>query len=80
MIVARNPDWRPLLLPIMLTGAIAGAIGLIAARRGESSRAADSWGNVAAGVGLAGILVAPACWSMAPVLARGNPVMPAADP
>lgn len=70
-----SPAWRPWLVPLVVAGAGAGALGLLTLGRTSLSRA-----RLSAGVGLAALLVGPTAWALAPVLARGNPVMPSADP
>ncbi|MDR3636994.1 MAG: glycosyltransferase family 39 protein [Isosphaeraceae bacterium] len=74
-VIGRFPAWRFWLMPVVLGGACAGALGLLVLGRASLSRA-----KLSAGVGLAALLVGPTAWSLAPVLARGNPVIPTADP
>jgi 4-amino-4-deoxy-L-arabinose transferase-like glycosyltransferase len=79
-VLGRFPDWRRWLWPAVLTGVGIGAAGLLAARalRGRRATAAgESW---AAGVALAALLICPVAWSLIPVRAKGDPMMPLADP
>jgi len=71
--------WR-WLVPPMAAGTLVGVVGLIGARRLEEWRSTVPWTGLATGVGLAALLIGPACWSLAVVIAPGNGVMPAAEP
>ena len=71
--------WR-WLVPPLVAGTLAGVVGLIAGRRLGAWRGSIPWVGLATGTGLAAVLIGPACWSLAVVLAPGNGVMPAAEP
>ncbi len=79
-IISRYPDWSRWLLPILLGGAGAGALVLLASRPLATRWGSIPWAPLAAAIGLVSILVGPSVWSMTPVLARGNSMMPTADP
>jgi 4-amino-4-deoxy-L-arabinose transferase-like glycosyltransferase len=64
----------------MAVGTLVGVVGLVEVRRLEDWRGAIPWARLAAGVGLSSVLIGPACWSLAVVLAPGNGMMPAAEP
>lgn len=74
-LICQSSAWRPWLLPLVLGGAGAGVLGLVAL-----GRRSIAWAKVGTGVGLAALLIGPSTWSLAPVLAKGNPVIPVADP
>ncbi len=79
-IIVPYPDWRRWLLPALAGGAGLGAAGLLAAGWLAARRPSVPWSRLAAGVGLASLLIGPAAWSVTPVLARGVSMMPTADP
>jgi len=79
-LIGQYADLRRWLLPPLGLGTLVGLIGLIGARRLAAYRGSIPWGELATGVGLVSILIGPACWSLTPVLAPGNGVMPAAEP
>jgi 4-amino-4-deoxy-L-arabinose transferase-like glycosyltransferase len=79
-IINRTPGWRNWLLPVLLGGVGVGTIGVLGSRWLAARWGSIPWAKLAAGIGLAALLVGPSAWSLAPVLARGNPVIPSADP
>ena len=79
-IVDHYPDWKRWLLPTVLGGAGLGAVGLLASGWPAARRSTLSLSRISASVGLAALFVCPALWSLAPVLAKGNSLLPTADP
>jgi 4-amino-4-deoxy-L-arabinose transferase-like glycosyltransferase len=80
-LIGQFPEWGRWLLPPMLALAGGGLVGLIAAR-GLAARQASTawWERLAAGLALASLLIGPAAWSLIPVLAKGDSMIPLADP
>jgi len=69
------------LLPLVLLGAGASVIGLLAARTLRQQPAiARRLGTTSAALGLASLLICPAAWSATPVIAAGGRMVPVADP
>jgi hypothetical protein len=79
-IVSQSPEIRRWLLPALGIGTIASVLGLIGTRWLTARRPSVPWAKLATVVGLSALLIGPACWSLAPVVAKGNGVMPAALP
>ncbi len=79
-LIGRHPELRRWLMPPLGIGTMAAIIGLIGAGRLGAWRGSVPWVRVAAGIGLAAVLIGPGCWSLAAVLAPGNGVMPVAEP
>ncbi len=76
-----HPAWRARLLPLIAGGVSVSAVGLIASRLLKPRWAfAPFLGPASLGVGLFALLLAPAAWSLMPVVAPGNPMIPVADP
>ena len=80
-VLSRYPAWRDRLLPFLAGGVAACVVGLLAARL-----LAPRWARspllerLAIAGGFLGVLVAPAAWSLMPVVAPGNAMIPVADP
>jgi 4-amino-4-deoxy-L-arabinose transferase-like glycosyltransferase len=79
-VVSRSPDWGRWLMPIVLGGASLGAAGLLTGRWLSARWGDIPWARSAVALGLFSLLIAPAAWSMTPVLAKGTSMMPTADP
>jgi 4-amino-4-deoxy-L-arabinose transferase-like glycosyltransferase len=80
-ILADYPRWSLRLLPFMVGSVTAFVAGFIGASLLKSKWAfAMTAARAALGFGLAGVLLAPLLWSLSPVLAAGNPIIPIADP
>jgi 4-amino-4-deoxy-L-arabinose transferase-like glycosyltransferase len=80
-ILADHPVWQARLLPIILFGVTAAVIGLIVGFLLHARwLGALSLARASLALGLLAVLVAPMAWSLMPVLAQGNPMIPAADP
>ncbi len=81
IVLSDHPAWSRRLLPLVAGGAAAAATGIVVARRLASRWPhAPRLERASFAIGLAGVLLAPACWSLMPVIARGNPMIPVADP
>jgi 4-amino-4-deoxy-L-arabinose transferase-like glycosyltransferase len=79
--LAAHSGWPARLLPLLVGGVCASVTGLVGACLLESRWAAAVVAQRAAlGVGLLAVLLAPLGWSLTPVLAEGNPIIPIADP
>jgi 4-amino-4-deoxy-L-arabinose transferase-like glycosyltransferase len=79
-LLSRYPDWSRWLLPILLGAAGTGSLMLLAARWLAARRGSIPWAQIAAATGLGALLIGPSVWSLTPVLARGNSMLPTADP
>jgi 4-amino-4-deoxy-L-arabinose transferase-like glycosyltransferase len=73
--------WRSRLLPALAGGVFLSVCGLIADRLifARWPRSVSLW-RMSAGLGLAAVFLGPASWSLMPVVAEGNPMIPVADP
>jgi 4-amino-4-deoxy-L-arabinose transferase-like glycosyltransferase len=79
-IVSQSPGIRPWLLPVLGVGTLVSVVGLVSARWLTPWRHEVRWVKLATAIGLTALLVGPACWSLGPVIAHGNGMMPAATP
>lgn len=79
-IVNHYPDWRRWLLPTILGAAVLGSFGLIASRWLALRWSSIPWARISASVGMTALFVCPMLWSLAPVLTKGNSLLPTADP
>ena len=79
-IVGQSPEIRRWLLPALGVATLASVLVLVASRWLAARRASVPWTTLAAAVGLAALLIGPAAWSLAPVVAPVNGMMPSADP
>jgi 4-amino-4-deoxy-L-arabinose transferase-like glycosyltransferase len=76
-----HPAWRGRLLPFLASGAAASVAGVLASRRIAARQAlARAMGRASLVSGLLAVLLAPAAWSLMPVVAPRNPMIPVADP
>ncbi|QJW94796.1 mannosyltransferase YkcB-related protein [Frigoriglobus tundricola] len=79
-IINREPELRRWLLPVLAAGIAFGLLGPLAVRWLKVRRWAGPGAQVATALAVLVLLVAPTCWSVAVVVAPGNPVIPNADP
>ena len=80
-ILGPHPPWRDRLLPFLAAGVFASAAGLLGSRLLALRWAASaSLRRASLAVGWLSVLLAPAVWSLMPVMAPGNPMIPVADP
>jgi 4-amino-4-deoxy-L-arabinose transferase-like glycosyltransferase len=80
-VLVAHPAWRDHLLPWLAGGAAASVTGLLAARfLGPRWSCSTALGRASLAVGLLAVLLTPAAWSLMPVVAPGNPMIPVADP
>ena len=80
-VLGRHPDWRAALLPPIVVGVFLCALGMARSSRSSRPRVLDhGFGRIATALGLGSVLLAPACWSLMPVVAPGNTMIPVADP
>jgi 4-amino-4-deoxy-L-arabinose transferase-like glycosyltransferase len=79
-VVNRYSEVRSWMLPALLGGVGVGSVGLIVMGFLGRRRWATHSGMVAAGIGVASLLIGPRYWSLTPLFRTGNAVMPVADP
>jgi 4-amino-4-deoxy-L-arabinose transferase-like glycosyltransferase len=79
-VIVQYPAWRVWLLPVVFAGAGMGTAVLMVARLRMTGSSETRLARLAAGAVLASLLVGPVAWSLTPVMARGDSLMPLADP
>jgi 4-amino-4-deoxy-L-arabinose transferase-like glycosyltransferase len=79
-VLGNFPEWRRWLLPVILTGAASGGLGLLAASRSRHRQATFPWPKLCAALALLSLLVGPVAWSLIPLQTKGDGMMPVADP
>lgn len=75
------PDWSRVLTPILMAATLVSLLGLVAAYL--QSVGTELWQRcafAAAALGFVALLVSPSAWAITPVLAKGNNLLPSADP
>jgi 4-amino-4-deoxy-L-arabinose transferase-like glycosyltransferase len=73
-IVAQFPDWQVFLLPILLAGSAAVAVGLGQLRTLNQGVIKDSRPQALLAAGLAVLFICPTVWALSPVLGSGRSV------
>ncbi len=79
-VLSRYPSWSRFILPAVAGGVGVAVVGLIIERRLTARWARIPWDQAALTLGLMAILIAPGVWSLTPVLAKGNSMLPTAGP
>ncbi len=79
-IVAQYPGLRERLLPVLGAGTLVAVVGLVGPSRFGALKGSALWIKACTSIGLTTLLIGPACWSVAPVLAPANSMMPTAEP
>ena len=77
-IIQQSPMMKRWLFPAIGVGTLLSVVGLIAGRRLQRRRGSETLVKLATLLGIATILLGPGVWSLAPAVAEGNGVMPAA--
>lgn len=79
-IIGQVPGWRNWLIPGVVATGVAGIAGLAATRRPRNCPFAIGWEQLFAGFALSATLIGPVAWSLTPVVAVGDSLIPLAGP
>ncbi|WP_435009183.1 glycosyltransferase family 39 protein [Tundrisphaera lichenicola] len=79
-IVWAYPEWSRWLVPVFGVGAVLSVVGLIGSKWLSARWESVPWASLAAGVGLASMMVGPSAWASTAMLFPGSSLLPTAGP